>query len=224
MLWAHVSALSESVPGIDGPSGRSLERFANMLTSGAASWRYHPEGRLWVAVNDWIYCPMCGPAGVSQVVYEASNPHWMSTLPGSAIAFDGPATATRSYYDQVADGSIRHVPASEPLTWLSRSYLGTTRFVRAVGVDASSGEVNAALYSEALDVVPTYDELATPSGPALHSDEGYGMETARSSTLRIQQARFPSWNGRAVRRKSPVARWSSRTGHSWVPGRSPNRR
>ncbi|MBK6518727.1 MAG: trypsin-like serine protease [Polyangiaceae bacterium] len=171
ILWAHTTELSATVPEIDG-DGRPLVRFANSLNSGAASWGYYPEGHLWVAINDWIVCPMCGIDGVAQPLHEAGNPHWVTTFPGAYAPALSPDPATRDYYSQVALERAIHVGASEPLVWLERAMGGAKRFTRGVGVDRNSGRVSGKVLTQGLDALPVYDDFDPGGGPVLAGDEG----------------------------------------------------
>lgn len=173
MLWTHVASLSNASVPI---ASADLKRFANSLSSGSASASFGPQGQQWAAINDWYDCPMC-VSGVAQVVYEAGNPWWKTATPSGPSLVEVADSATRAHFDAVGAGTRRHVPGSEPVSWLSTALTADQSVVRSVGL-ASNGTVLSKLVSTGFDKLPVAEALSAPGGPTLVRDEGLAFSVS----------------------------------------------
>ncbi len=167
MLWTHVVELSTSVPDLE-PT--HIKRYANALSDGSATQALGPNGRLWVAVNDWIDCPMCG-FGVEQVLLERGNPWFRKATPQGLDVLEVSHAATREHFDAVAEGTRLHVSASEPPSLLASQLASGQALVRAVGL-RSDGSLVSQLGSDGFESLPLASELSGSGGPSFFRGEG----------------------------------------------------
>ncbi len=167
MLWTHVDQLlNVNVP----LTQANVRKYANALGDGGAHRSYGPDEHLWVAINDWIECPMCD-AGLEQIVLETTNPWWHRVTPEGLDLVEVVDPATRAHFDSVGAGTRLHVAASEPVATLSRMYAPGVSYVRALGL-GTNGSVASKLVASGLEAVPVAQPLAAPGGPTFVRGEG----------------------------------------------------
>jgi len=167
ILWTHVVELSTPVFGLE-PT--NIKRYANALSDGSATQALGPNGRLWVAVNDWIDCPMCG-FGVEQVLLERGNPWFRKATPQGLDVLEVSHAATRDHSASVAEGTRLHVSASEPPSLLAAQLATGQALVRAVGV-RTDGSLVSQLSSQGFEALPLASELSGSGGPSFFRGEG----------------------------------------------------
>ncbi len=138
ILWAHIDGLDRVVHGID---VSELRRRGNTLGSGDAFWSYGPKGtEPYTSTNEWYACPSC-PFPFLQRYVERGRPHdWSETILDGSSRINPPSEIVQQYYEEVANGTIRHVPASEPLAILDKAFPAGTTWTRALGID-TEGEI-----------------------------------------------------------------------------------
>lgn len=169
MLWTHVRDLSsQSLPS---PlTQANVRKFANALDDGGAHKTLGPKGHMWVAINDWIECPMC-LFGVQQVVHERTNPWWRRVTDAGLDVTTVADATTRAHFDAVDAGTRLHVPASEPVPLLGSYFAPTQSYARALGL-STSGEVVTKLVSTQLNQVPAAQAMSTSGGPTFVKGPG----------------------------------------------------
>lgn len=139
ILWAHIDGLDRAVQGID---VTELPRRGNTLGSGDAFWEYGPKegSRPYMTVNEWYRCAGC-PFTLLQRYVERGRPQdWFETILDGSSRINPPDEIAQEFYEDVAEGVIRHIPASEPLAILAKAFPAGTTWTRALGIDAE-GEI-----------------------------------------------------------------------------------
>lgn len=175
MLWAHVDAQSNANTGI---TQANLRKYANSLSDGNGGAFYRPEGALWAAVNDWFDCAMC--TGLAdQVFYEVGNPSWMTISSKGRTLRKTPDATTRSFFEAVANGTRKHVPASEPIAWFQTAFKGGQVLRKGVGLDASNNVV-VRLTADSTESFPVAETVSVTGGPAFWGGQGMAFSATEN--------------------------------------------
>ncbi len=175
VLW---TAMRELTPPVAGISNAEMAERSASLSSGDASWE-HTQKRprtLWYTPEPLV-CLEC-PMGFQNPYFEVSNPEWRVTPENTSRSIPTPDAGTVNHYEQVAAGTVRHVPASEPFDILARNFKPGVSFTRALGVEspAPGPAVTRILTSTMLDAMPVRAAYPTAqSGPGAASSRGYAF-------------------------------------------------
>jgi len=175
VLWTLMRQLSPPVAGI---SNADMAARSASLSSGDAAWYHSPKKpNLIYHTREPLFCPSC-PQGFQHPYYARGYPDWRMTLENASIWMPRPDSRTVSHYDQVAAGTVRHVPASEPFHKLARDFLTGSSFVRAVGVEGEN--VTRVLTSTSLEALPNRGTYSSPSGgPPTATGRGYAFSATK---------------------------------------------
>lgn len=191
ILWATIRNVSTTIGGI---TPADIESRAATLGTGNARWRHvqNSTNPIWQSTEESIYCPRC-PQRVLSPYFEISNPEWRQPIDLASIPVDPPDANTAKHYEEVVLGTVRNVPASEPLAILAKTIRAGQPKARSVGVEGEA--VTRVLRTDRLDQVPVRAAFSSVNGgPPAALNRGYTFSASKQRLYviggRVNAGRF----------------------------------
>jgi hypothetical protein len=175
ILWGHFTFVTPGAAGAGLPDPVDVQDRGNYYDDGGGEIAFvqHPLPFIMADVYQELLCRHC-PLGITHLFEVTGNPDPYRVLAGGMDPQPGASARSRSFFADVALGTTKYVPASEPIERLAQVLAAQPTMLRGVSL-SPSGAVQALLVSEGAEQLPEPSSFSAPGGPVLEGNEGLAM-------------------------------------------------